>query len=210
MCGKCVTLCIHGAREICGEELTAGEFAGRILKHGDFLRQNKGGVTISGGEPLAQPDFLIELLNALKEFHIALDTSGYGESKIFKEAIRKVKLVLFDIKLTDPELHIKHTGKDNRFILENLSFLVSSSIPFYVRMPVIPGLNDNEEHFRKTAELVKNAPGLLGIDILPYQHTAGAKYSQLGRIYNPSFDQTGKITIPDYIFTQYFIRSRIL
>jgi len=193
-----------------GEEISAKELALKLLRHREFLVKNNGGISISGGEPLAQPDFLMVLLSELKGMHRIIDTSGYCDKKIFREVISRCDMVLFDLKHTDPVIHKKYTGEDNHCILENLKLLMDSDVPFYLRMPVIPGVNDTEEHFIKTRDLVKNAGNLQGVDILPYQHSAGAKYVQCGRIYKPEFDTGEKLHIPAGIFSNEKLRSRIL
>ncbi len=194
----------------CGTEYEAKDLAKELLRGKEFIEKNSGGITISGGEPLAQPEFLLELISELKPIHIAIDTSGYAPLEVFRRVADCVDLVLMDIKHTDPEVHKLVTGVDNALILKNLSHLCSSGKKFYVRIPLIPGINDTRENMEKTVQLLKDAKGLERVEFLPYHKTAGAKYSMVGKEYKPLFDVEQKPKVYLEPFRKNDIRSKIL
>jgi pyruvate formate lyase activating enzyme len=209
-CGKCVKVCPLHLRKICGTEYEARDLAKELLKGKEVLEANNGGITISGGEPMAQPIFLLELIKELKPIHTAIETSGYAPEEIFKEVVSKVDLVLMDIKHTDSQIHRQVTGVDNAIILRNLKYLCSIDRLFYVRIPLIPGINDTRENMENIAMLLREAKGLMIVELLPYHKTAGAKYSMIGKEYKPIFDvnQDPKVYLEP--FEKYNIRSRVL
>ncbi len=209
-CGKCIPQCPLNLRKICGEYVTAENLAGYIREKSNYYASYGGGVTFSGGEPLMQPEFLLETLSLLNGIHKAIETSGYADSETFKSVVRLTDYVMMDVKLVDSGLHIKYTGVDNAKILENLAYLCRGNIKFAVRIPVIPGVNDSESDFCAVAELIKDAPMLERVELLPYHKTAGAKYEMIGREYNPMFDVNRPVFISQDIFSQYGIRSVIL
>lgn len=187
-CGKCVSVCPLRLRKICGQEYEDKHLAQILLEDREFLEKNHGGITFSGGEPLAQGEFLVGLIKHLKPMHTVLQTSGYASLEIFKEAVDLIDMVLFDIKHTDPLIHKQVTGADNKPILDNLKHLCTSGKPFSIRVPLIPGINDTKENMEHIVHLIKGAKGLQGVHLLPYHKTAGAKYSMVDREYNPPFD----------------------
>jgi pyruvate formate lyase activating enzyme len=209
-CGACTLVCPRRLRKICGRTVSARELARELRKDFDFLTKTGGGITLSGGEPLAQPEFLLELIAELKPFHVALETSGYAPNRIFHQAIFAADLVLMDLKHTDPETHRQYTGVDNGLILDNLKDLCDSGRKFMIRIPVIPGINDTPENFEKVAQLLQRAKGLERLELLPYHKTAGAKYAMLGRDYQPPFDPEQTPHTDLKIFQKYGIRSAVL
>ncbi len=210
VCGNCVDACSLRLRKICGEEIEAGVLAKKLLKGKEILMNSGGGVTISGGEPLAQPDFLFDLIKQLKPMNIAVETSGYANKKVFQTMVTGTDLVLMDIKHIDPRIHKKYTGVNNRQIIENLKFLCRSDTDFHVRIPLIPGVNDSLDNMEKIAFLIHGARHLKRVELLPYHKTAGAKYSLLGQIYNPGFDINKKADIYTEVFENYHINIIIL
>jgi len=187
-CGSCTLICPANARKIAGQEISSKGLAGELNNHSDFFRKYGGGITFSGGEPLGQPEFLLNIIDRLDDIHLTLDTCGHADTEVFKKAADKVNLVLFDLKHTDPAVHKKFTGVDNKLILQNLEELMKMKTEFILRIPLIPDVNDDAENMKKINEIVKGALNLLEIDILPYHKTAGAKYSPLGMKYEPGFD----------------------
>ena len=202
-CGKCNTTCNHkvcqefnrciyacpsGLIKVIGETVESDELAARLKKYSGFLMMNKGGITISGGEPLAQPDFLLDLLKELKPMHVAVETSGYGDKRVFKEVISLADLILFDIKHMDADIHKKYTGVDNELIQFNLLSLMSSGKPFIVRIPLIPEVNDTDDNLEKTARFIRSAADRIRVELLPYNPYAGAKYPSVCKEYAPAFD----------------------
>ena len=209
-CGLCVEVCPLRLRKLCGYTVTAEELARELLKDKDFLMKNGGGITVSGGEPLAQPQFLFELISLLKPIHIALETSGHAPEAVFQTAVGMADLIMMDIKHTDPLIHQRYTGVDNKIILNNLQYLCRSDRRFIIRIPVIPGVNDNPENFAGVARLIKDAKGLERLELLPYHQTAGAKYAMLGKEYRPPFDTSGPVYLDQEVFRKNDIHSVIL
>lgn len=159
---------------------------------------------------MAQPEFLLELINELKPVHVAIETSGHAPEEIFRKVVDSVDLILMDIKHTDSEIHKKYTGQDNTLILKNLQYLIASGKKFYIRIPLIPGVNDTKENMENTAELLKAAKGLERVELLPYHKTAGAKYSMVGKEYKPVFDVEKIPEVYQEPFKKYNIRSEVL
>lgn len=188
LCGECVKVCPVRLRKICGDRMTAEELANRLLKDREYLHMQGGGITFSGGEPTGQPEFLLECLERLRPMNRAIETSGYCLPPVFRGILKELDYIIMDIKLADDEEHRHYTGVGNPIILENLEQVKASEKPFCIRIPVIPGVNDSEENYRKTAALLKGAGNLIMVELLPYHKTAGAKYGMVGRTYEPEFD----------------------
>ena len=190
-CGRCrgITaadrdfVCFNGAKEICGKTVSANEVTAEVLKDKPFYENSGGGVTLSGGEPLAQYDFSLELLKKAKEngIHTAIETCGYAEKSKILEIAKYVDLFLFDCKETDPELHKEYTGFDNKIILENLKALSDAGSKIILRCPIIPGFNDRAEHFKGISETAEKFIGIEHIEIEPFHPLGESKYSALGR-----------------------------
>jgi len=187
-CGACVAVCPQGCRRLCGRRVSAGTLAAELLKNEAFFTRYQGGITFSGGEPLAQIDFLEELAERLRPIHLTLETSGYAPQSAYQRAVRSVDLLFQDLKHPDPEQHRRYTGVELSPILANLAWLKASGHPFIARIPLIPGVNDAPETLRRFAELLEGKSGLTRVELLPYHLTAGAKYALLGLKYVPPFD----------------------
>lgn len=205
-CGKCIGDCPLRLRKICGVKYTAKDLAALLLKDKDFLYKNHGGITFSGGEPLAQHEFLLEVLRELNNVHKAVETSGYCKEEVFRQVISQLDLIIMDIKLVNPQLHKQYTGVDNTVILKNLEHLKQSGKPFIIRIPLIPGVNDTDENLSQTADLLIGAKSIQKVELLPYHKTAGAKYSMVGKKYTPKFDTEQ----PPNCNTEIFTRNNIL
>lgn len=184
LCGTCAAACPTGAREIAGRTVTVHELLSEIERDIVFYDQSGGGVTFSGGEPLAQAAFLEAMLEACREraIHTAIETSGFAPVDRFQAVAALADLVLFDVKLLDDERHRRVTGVSNRTILENLARLARWHRAVRVRIPLVPGVNDAPADLDAIGRFVASL-GLRAVDVLPY-HTAGAaKYARLGRPY---------------------------
>jgi pyruvate formate lyase activating enzyme len=184
LCGECVEVCYAGALELMGEEMTLGQILEIVEKDRELLMTSRGGVTLCGGEPMTQPEFTVELLKRLKEagYHTALDTCGYTPWGNLEQALRYTDLVLYDLKHMNPAKHKQYTRVGNELILENLAKTSSLGKSIWIRVPLIPGINDDEEHLRKLAEYVRE----LDVErtyILPYHILGVAKYMALDREY---------------------------
>lgn len=184
-CGRCELYCLADARKICGKEYTIDEVLKEIVKDKPFYENSGGGVTLSGGEPLAQYDFSLELLKKAKEngIHTAIETCGYAEKSKILEIAKYVDLFLFDCKETDPELHKEYTGFDNKIILENLKALSDAGSKIILRCPIIPGFNDRAEHFKEISEIADKLSGIEHIEVEPFHPLGESKYSALSREY---------------------------
>lgn len=187
--------------------MEAEEVAREIAKTADFLVASGGGVTFSGGEPLCQPDFILEVMHLLKSgretaspLDFAIETSGYASALDYQRVVAKMNLVLQDVKLPDLEGYRKWTGVDATPIFRNLEWLKTSGVPFIARIPTMPGVNDSREAKEGIARLLEGAPNLRRIELLPYNPLAGAKYAKLGRVYAPGFDETRKPDLSTDVF----------
>ena len=178
--GRCVRICPQNLIRISGIEYEVQELAARLHKYRDFFEENEGGITLSGGEPLAQAEFVFALLEELKPMHRAIQTSGHVPQEVFVHAIDAADLILLDIKHSDSYIHKKMTGVGNELILQNLAALKNSGKDFIVRIPIIPGFNDTTENMEQTTAMLADTPNLLRVEMLPYNELAGAKYPLLG------------------------------
>lgn len=174
-----------------GRRMTAGEVVEEIEKDRVFYEESGGGATFSGGEPLMQPEFLHAALSKCKErkIHTALDTSGYASWETLSRISADVDLFLYDIKHTDEQRHIELTGVSNRQIFYNLKNLAGAGKKIWIRVPVIPGLNDDQENMLKIADLMHGL-NLKDIFLLPYHRIATDKYGRLDKVYLLSDLQT--------------------
>lgn len=177
--GRCILSCPENCLEIAGKEISVFELAKELKKSANVLGKDFGGFTFSGGEPLSQPQFLLELINELTDYHLCIETSGYAERDVFKSVVNKLDFIIMDIKLADDELHKKYTGVGNSLILENFEYLKQSGKPFVIRTPLIPNITDTSENL--TA--IKNIIGDSSWEQLPYNAAAAAKYKMLGLNY---------------------------
>ncbi len=183
-CGACTVICPNDARVISGQLKTLDEVIGVIKQDALFYRNSGGGMTASGGEAAAQPEFLVELLKRCREngIHTTLDTTGYVSGDKLQQILEHTDLVLLDIKHIDPVKHKEITGVDNTLILENARNIAQSGKPMWIRYPLIPGHTDSDENIMATADFVLSL-GLKRIDILPYHRMGMGKYERLGMEY---------------------------
>ena len=209
-CGACTHVCPQGCRRLCGTRMTVDELTARVMKDAEFLSQSGGGVTFSGGEPLAQADFIHEAIGRMRPVHVAIETSGYATHDVYRRVIKDVDLVYQDVKLADLEAHRKWTGSDNSLILKNLSWLKMSGKPFVARIPLIPGVTDTADNFTAVAELLKGSVNLREVQLLPYNFAAGAKYALVGREYNPPFNEKTPVNTDLTVFRQASLPCRVM
>jgi len=169
VCGECVTVCPAGAREIIGRRMTALEVMAEVRKDVIFYDQSGGGVTFSGGEPLMQPEFLLTLLDACRDEGIrtAVDTTGYAMPEVVERVAQVADLFLCDIKHMNRERHEQYTGVGNGQILENIPTLAQAAREVVIRVPIIPGFNDDRANLEETARFVQGLKTIRRIDILP-------------------------------------------
>jgi len=174
VCGTCAEACPTGARQVIGNEMTIAQVVESVLKDRTAYEDSGGGVTISGGEPLAQPRFLLTLAKALHAagVRVALNTTGFGGMEHLLAAARFTELVLFDLKAFDEARHRKLTGVSNRSILKNLRLLNKVHRNIWIRVPVVPGFNDDVEDLGKIAHFVAGLKSVTQVELLPF-HCSG-------------------------------------
>lgn len=152
-----------------------------------FIEESGGGVTFSGGEPLMQGGFLIEALDRFKAegFHTTVDTSGQADRSLIERVMERTDLFLFDIKHLDPVKHREYTGISNRAILDNYRYIIEKGKKVFVRIPVIPGYNDDDDHLNELKKFIEEFRGssLSEIDLLPYHRIGMSKYRRFGMEY---------------------------
>lgn len=176
---------IFEQEEVTGTLMTVQEVIEEVVKDRIFFDESGGGVTLSGGEPLFQPEFLHSLLKELKrhDLHITLDTCGYAQHQDLEQIMNFVDLFLYDLKHPDDDEHIKYTGVSIMPILENLRFLISSGIKVVLRLPIIPGINDQSHHIQSLINILDSCiPAFphssIDISLLPYHILANKKYQR--------------------------------
>ncbi len=182
-CFKCVDACYFDARKKSGEKMDVDECFREIMKDEVFFRRSNGGVTLSGGEPLLQSEFSMELLKKLKtvKIHTAIETAGHVLRCSFEKVLEYTDLFLYDVKFFDSDKHLQFTCVDNELILDNLRWLTTQGKEIIVRVPLIPGINDGEE-FDAIVNLTASLDGIKELHILPYHSLGQSKYDQLGLI----------------------------
>lgn len=185
-CGVCVLECPAQCLKIFGEEMSAKKVVDEILKDKNYYESSGGGVTISGGEPTVQYEFLIEILRLCKEegLHTCIETNGIVADDKFREIAGLVDLFLLDYKATGSDKHRELTGYGNGKALENLDYLASVGKPVVLRCPVIPGLNDTEEHFKFIRILKHRYANIDHVEIMAYHSLGKAKWDSLGKDYS--------------------------
>ncbi len=187
-CGKCVDACPSKALELFGTWMSVDELIRVVEEDSSFYARSGGGVTLSGGEPLAQTDFVLAFLEKARArgLDTTLETSGLGKWEDLEQVCRLVNHVFFDIKILDPAKHEEGAGVGNERILQNISKLSETfpDLPVTVRTPVVPGFNDAPEDIRAIADFLDRLPGLrVEYELLPYHRLGESKYSQLGKTY---------------------------
>lgn len=207
VCGKCSVVCYADGRQVVGEQKSADEIMKIIDQDKAFYLESNGGVTFSGGEPLAQPDLLRELLVQCKArgYHTALDTSGNAAWGVIEPLLDKLDLILFDLKLMSSDLHRQYTGVGNELILSNLRKLAERLVPIWIRVPIIPGVNDGKANLSAMAEFLSELKLQTRVFLLPYHHVATTKYANVGHEYKlePTHIPTeAEMTALDHYFKQ--------
>jgi pyruvate formate lyase activating enzyme len=187
---------------LAGWEYEAAELAALLNQQAALLRANEGGITFSGGEPLFQAEFVAEVIDRLDDLHVVLDTCGHASQLEFLLVLARSDLVFYDLKLVDRQAHLHYTGVDNDLILANLELLGQSGKPFIIRVPLVPGVTDTDENLAGIAKAVENMPGLVEVDLLPYNRAAGSKYRYAGMEFKPDYDEARPLNFNTKIFEQ--------
>jgi len=182
-CGKCEEVCLGGALKRYGKELSVDAVLSVLLEDIDFYRSSNGGVTVSGGEPLMQAGFCAELLKQVKKFniHTAVDTCGFVSRKSFDKVMEHTDIFLYDLKAIDEQTHISCTGHSNRVILENLNYIDQCGKAIEIRIPYVPGYNDNQ--MEQIGAYLSTLHNVTKIKVLPYHNYSASKYNSLGLQY---------------------------
>ncbi|MDF1493160.1 glycyl-radical enzyme activating protein [Caproiciproducens sp. CPB-2] len=180
-CEKCVRVCPQQALSIYGKETSVEQIVETVLKDRKYYEESGGGVTISGGEPMAQPAFSLALAKACKRegLHVCMETSGFGKRQDYSEIRPYIDLFLYDCKATGDSLHRKLTGVSNRIILENMYNLLDEGAQLILRCPIIPGYNLSEEHLQAIAKLSR-LKNIVRTEILPYHNMGTGKAKKIG------------------------------
>ena len=186
-CGKCIPVCPSNSLYLFGKEMTVDEVLNEVEQDSGFYRESGGGMTLSGGECQLQADFSAALLEEAhrRGINTAIETASNVPWDFMAKVLPHVDTVLHDIKLTDPERHKKWTGVDNRRIRSNLkkAYETFPDKKFIARTPIIPGVNDDEEHIRATLEFIRPYQNVIDYELLPYMRFGESKYGFLGRVY---------------------------
>lgn len=177
--GRCIHACSNGALSVSGYEISVDELADKLNKNESLLKSLNGGITVSGGEPMMQADFVCELAEKIQNIHKAIQTSGYTDEETYKRVIDKFDYIMQDIKLVDCEAHKIYTGVENDRILKNIDYLKNSGKEFVFRVPMIPDITDTKENLDAIERLTEG----YSVEYLPYNTLAGAKYEMLGMEY---------------------------
>ncbi len=181
-CGECAAVCYRKALYICGTDYTVEEILQRVRRDMPFYEQSGGGVTVSGGEPLCQPDFVLHLMKGMKEIgiHTALDTTGHVPYRVIETVLPHTDLFLYDLKHMQSEQHSRATGVPNEQILENARKIADSGGKLQIRIPVIPDFNDSEENIRETGIFCKSlSDAVTVVQLLPYHNLGVMKYQRI-------------------------------
>lgn len=185
VCGRCVNACLNGALKVFGTRMSAVEILKTVIRDRDFYDRSGGGLTVSGGEPMLQFDGLKELLHQAKTLglHVCLDTCGQAPAQKYLDIRPFVDVFLFDYKVTDPVAHKKVTGVDNHLILSNLRMLAETGSDLFLRCPIIPGINDCEDHYRAIVQLSEQYDAIRQVNLMFYHDMAKGKSQQIGQKY---------------------------
>ncbi len=182
-CFKCAEVCCSTALSVVGKIYSAGELYHEIIKDQVFYKRSGGGVTFSGGEALLHVgDELLDLLERLRqeEISIGFDTAGCVERAVLEKVIPYTEFFLWDVKLMDDRAHKKYTGKGNEVILRNLRYVDEMGKDLYLRCPIIPGINDHDEHFQGLMDLADQLKSVKEIHFLPFHRLGASRYHKIG------------------------------
>jgi pyruvate formate lyase activating enzyme len=185
-CGKCVEVCGADALAVYGKEMTTEELFEAVRKDEIFYRGSGGGVTVSGGEPLQQPEFVCEFFDMCRgaAIHTAIETTGHTTHAVLERVLTLTDYVLFDLKHLNSIDHRRYTGQPNELILENAERVAASGVPVLFRMPLVPGINDTDLNIQATAAFLQRVwKGAGRLELLAYHRLGMGKYEGLGKSY---------------------------
>ena len=188
VCGACAEACPALAMEICGREWPLDQLMAEVEKERGVMTDSGGGVTLSGGEPLMQPSYTLDLLRELgrRGFHRAVDTTLFAAPEVVHDVASACDLLLVDLKAMDSAVHRRYTGVPNERILENLRLVASLGKPYWIRIPLITEVNATEENIAATAAFLRSLDRQPDeVDLLPYHDIGKGKHERRGTTYNP-------------------------
>ena len=182
LCDRCNTKCIFSALKRYGTSMTTDEILKIVLKDKKFYDNSGGGLTISGGEPMSQPEGTVALLASAKtqSLNTCLDTGGCAPTESYGRVLPYVDIFLFDYKLTDDVKHRKYTGFSNKLILENMAFLDGHGALIHLRCPIIPGINDDDAHLNGITRIARQYKGIVAVEIMAFNNIGRSKARQIG------------------------------
>jgi pyruvate formate lyase activating enzyme len=185
LCGQCAAICPGEALQIVGRYVSPKELFDEMAADQPFWERSGGGITLSGGEPLAQPEFVLPFIKFCKEnyVHTVIETSLHVPPKIIKDVLLQVDDIICDIKIMDENRHKAFIGVSNKLILDNLALLLKSSKSVLVRIPLIPSINDDRDNIEATGVFLSSNRQKIQIELLPYHRLGESKYARLGRSY---------------------------
>jgi pyruvate formate lyase activating enzyme len=181
--GRCLHICPNGLITVSGKVMEAEELAKKLMRCAPLFGE-EGGITFSGGEPLMQADFMLDVMDHMPGIRFACETSGYAPQETFRRVVDRMSLIYMDLKLADPERHKEYTGVGNERILENARRIAESGVELIIRTPVVPGFNDTPEEIKAISHFAKTLPGVREHHLLPYHRLGSDKYDGLGRKYS--------------------------
>jgi pyruvate formate lyase activating enzyme len=184
-CGKCAPVCINNALKFYGYEISSDDLLKDVLKDKQYFVNSNGGITLSGGEPLEQISFAVDILKKSKDenLHTCIETSGFADTEKIEMIAPYTDLFLYDYKMTDDKQHLKYIGVSNQKIINNLRLLEKLKKEVILRCILIPGLNDNQEHFRAISDLSNKLSNITRVELMLYHDYGKYKYATLGMKY---------------------------
>ncbi|QDU54653.1 glycyl-radical enzyme activating protein [Aeoliella mucimassa] len=182
-CGECVEVCPTGGRTMMGSLMTVDEVMAAVLKDRLFFEDSGGGITLSGGEPMVQPEFVRGVLAACRqqELRTAIDTCGYCQQDDLLSVAPLADLFLYDLKAMDEQTHREHTGVSNTRILDNLVALGKVHSNIWIRVPIVPGVNDHASELEALARFASTVDGIRRVDLLTYHQLGSHKHERIGK-----------------------------
>ncbi len=188
-CGACSSVCSYKAIVLYGEQMSVDEVFDAINRDKMFYEASGGGVTVSGGEALLQPQFVYDLFEKCRRagIHTCVETSGYAAESALRQVLPYTDYVLYDLKHLNSKKHRQYTGKPNSLILSNAKIVAASGVKMLFRMPLIPGINDDMQNIKETAEFLHGlGNNTLRIELMPYHRLGKGKYESLDKEYRLS------------------------
>lgn len=185
LCGQCVERCPSEAIKMMGRYITVKDLFEEMATDAPFWERSSGGVTLSGGEPLMQPAFVLSFLKLCKDnyVHTVIETALHAPRQIIKDVLCKADEIICDLKIMNDKQHTSLIGVSNKTILGNLSFLLKSGKPVLVRMPLIPSINNDEDNLKAVGAFLSAGGQKVHMELLPYHRMAQSKYDRLKKTY---------------------------